>query len=71
MATRIVPAVSRPLPTFSGSKKEDVLAFIEAINCAHRRERALYDDETAPAAKRSLLVEGCKGKAALFIKGLV
>jgi hypothetical protein len=34
------------------------------------RETALYDDETAPAAKRSLLVEACKGKAASFIKGL-
>jgi hypothetical protein len=70
MAARIVPAVSRPLPTFSGSKKEDVLEFIEAIHCAHQRKRALYNDETAPIAKRSLLVEGCKGKPTLFIKGL-
>jgi hypothetical protein len=49
MTTRIVPVVSRPLPTFSGSMKEDVLEFIEAINCAHQRKRALYDEETAPA----------------------
>jgi hypothetical protein len=27
-------------------------------------------DETAPAAKRSMLVQGCKGKAARFIKEL-
>jgi hypothetical protein len=67
MAARIVPAVYCPLPTFSGSKKEDLS---EAIEGAHQRERALYDDEFAPIAKKSLLLEGCKGKAARFIKGL-
>jgi hypothetical protein len=70
MAARIVPAVSRPLPTFSGSKKEDLSVFIEAIGIAHQRERALHDDETAPVAKKSLLLEGCKGRAARYIKGL-
>jgi exonuclease VII small subunit len=70
MATRVVSTVSRPLPMFSGSMREDVTEFIEAINCAHQRERSLYDDATAPVAKRSLLVEGCKGKAAAFVKGL-
>jgi hypothetical protein len=70
MAERNLPAVSRPVPTFSGSKREDVSSFIEAIQCAHERERACYDDETAPMAKKSLLVEGCKGKAAKFVKNL-
>jgi hypothetical protein len=70
MAARIVPAVYCPLPTFSGSKKEDRSDFIEAIECAHQRVRALYDDEFAPIAKKSLMLEGWKGKAARFIKGL-
>jgi hypothetical protein len=70
MAARIVPVIFQPLPTFSGSKKEDVMEFIEAINCAFQSERELYDDETAPGAKRSMLVQGCRGKATLFIKHL-
>jgi hypothetical protein len=71
MAARIIPAVSCPLPIFSGSKKEDLSTFIEAIELAHERERALYDDdETALRAKKSLLVQACKGKAARYLKGL-
>jgi hypothetical protein len=70
MAARIVPAVYCPLPTFSRSKKDDLSDFIEAIECAHQREGALYDDEFAPIVKKSLLLEGCKGEAARFIKGL-
>jgi hypothetical protein len=71
MAERtFIPSGSRPVPTFSDSKREDVPSFIEAIECAYQRERACYDDETAPIAKKSLLVEGCKGKAAKYVKGL-
>jgi hypothetical protein len=70
MAARIVRVIFQPLPTFSGSKKEDVMEFIEAINCAFQSERELYDDETAPGAKRSMLVQGCKGKATRFITEL-
>jgi hypothetical protein len=71
MAARIIPAVSCPLPTFSGSKKEDLLMFIEAIEIAHQEKRALYDtDELALRAKKSLLMQACKSKAARYIKGL-
>jgi hypothetical protein len=71
MAARIVPAIYCPLPTFSGSKKEDLLMFIEAIDIAHQEKRALYDnDETALRAKKSLLMQACKSKAARYIKGL-
>jgi hypothetical protein len=71
MAARIIPAVSCPLPTFSGSKKEDLLMFIEAIEIAHEEKRALYDtDEIALRAKKSLLMQACKSKAARYIKGL-
>jgi hypothetical protein len=71
MAARIIPAVSCPLPTFSGSKKEDLSMFIEAIEIAHQEKRALYDtDEIALRAKKSLLMQACKSKAARYIKGL-
>jgi hypothetical protein len=70
MATTIVPAVSRALPTFTGSKRDDFASFLQSMECAFSRERPLYDDAIAPIAKKSLLVEGCRGKAARFIKGL-
>jgi hypothetical protein len=40
MAARIVPAVYCPLPTFSGSKKEDLSEFIEAISICSRGRKA-------------------------------
>jgi hypothetical protein len=59
------------LSAFLGTTKEALSHFIEPINCAYQKERARCDSETAPIAKRSLLVEGCKGKAVRFIKDLV
>jgi hypothetical protein len=69
-AARVVPAVSRSLPIFTGGKKEDLQEFINLIDHVHQRERVLYDDDAVPGARRALLVEGCRGKVATFIKGL-
>jgi hypothetical protein len=70
MATRIVPIVYPPLPTFSGRKKEDVVEFIEAVDCFFQLEKGLYDEESVPGARRSLLAQCCRGKTTLFIKHL-
>jgi hypothetical protein len=70
MATSIVPIVYPPLPTFSGRKKEDVVEFIEAVDCFFQLKKGLYDEESVPGARRSLLAVCCRGKATLFIKHL-
>jgi hypothetical protein len=70
MATRIVPIVYPPLPTFSARKKEDVVEFMEAVDCFFQLEKGLYDEKFVPIARKSLLVECCRGKATLFIKHL-
>jgi hypothetical protein len=56
-AARVVPAVSRSLPIFTGGKKEDLQEFINLIDHVHQRERVLYDDDAVPGARRALLVE--------------
>jgi hypothetical protein len=70
MAARTVPVIFQPLPTFSGRKKEDVVEFIEAVDCFFQLEKGLYDEESVPGARRSLLAVCCRGKATLFIKHL-
>jgi hypothetical protein len=70
-AVSVVSNISRPLPTFSEKKKEEVQVFIDAINFIHEREAAVFETaEIAAGAKRSLLLEGCQGKAASFLRRL-
>jgi hypothetical protein len=40
--SKIVAVLARPLPTFSGSRKEDVDSFVRRIHCAFLREHECY-----------------------------
>jgi hypothetical protein len=71
-SSKVVAASVRlfPLPTFSGSKKEDIEQFLRGINVACLREKSCYEESDQEEVKLVMLTEACTGKASSFIHGL-
>jgi hypothetical protein len=69
-SSKVLAASVRPLPTFSGSKKEDIEQFLRAINIAYLREKSCYEESDQEEVKLVMLTEAFTGKASSFIHGL-